>query len=124
MLNILIADDSSMLRSHLKKLLTLTINPETAIHETHSVISTLNQLEVELPDVLILDIQLPDGTGMDVLKYLATRERKPLIIILTNFPNENNKRHCFEWGADYFFDKSNEYEKVISVLENYIRREA
>lgn len=111
-----------MLRSHLKKLLSPSINREDKIFETHSVLSTLNYLAIEMPDVIILDIQLPDGTGIDILKYLATKEKRPLIIILTNFPNEHNKKYCFDWGADHFFDKSNEYEQVISVLEEYAQK--
>ncbi len=118
---VLIADDSSLLRKNLRKLLASVQTVETIV-ESHSVLSTINQIEVENPDAVILDIQLPDGTGIDVLAFLNTKDPRPLTIILTNFPSENNKQYCIERGADYFFDKSNEYEQVITVLENCKRR--
>lgn len=120
-MKVLIADDSSLLRKNMKKLLSTAASIDNIV-ESHSVLSTINQIEVEKPDAVILDIQMPDGTGMDVLAFLNTKDPKPLTIILTNFPSENNKRYCIDRGADYFFDKSNEYEQVITVLENYQRR--
>ncbi len=118
---VLIADDSSLLRKNLRKLLAPVQTIETIV-ESHSVLSTIKQVEVEKPDVVILDIQMPDGSGIDVLTFLNSKDPKPLTIILTNFPSENNKHYCIERGADYFFDKSNEYEQVITVLENCKRR--
>lgn len=117
-MKVLIADDSSLLRKNLKKLLG-TIESIENIIESHSVLSTINQIRVERPDAVILDIQLPDGTGMDVLKFIYAHDPKPLAIVLTNFPSENNRKYCIELGADYFLDKSKEYEQVLHVLENF-----
>lgn len=121
-MNVLIADDSALLRKNLKKLI-ISIDSIDSISETHSVLSTLNQLAVAVPDAIILDIELPDGTGLDVLKYLSGITPKPLTIILTNFPSDSNKQYCLDHGADYFFDKSNEYERVIQILEYYTGRQ-
>jgi len=117
-MKLLIADDSNLLRESIKKLLS-TITCIDCIIESNSVLSTMNQIEAESPDVILLDIQMPDGTGMDVLKFLVRKKPKPLTIILTNYANENNKRYCLDCGADYFFDKSTEYENVLAILKTY-----
>jgi DNA-binding response OmpR family regulator len=86
------------------------------ILESETVSSTLKILERENPDVLLLDIQLPDGTGFDILGKLLHMERKPVTIVLTNFAAKRNRKKCFELGADFFFDKSLEFEKIIGVI--------
>lgn len=68
--------------------------------------------------MFILDIYLPGETGICVIKYVSAKETKPLIVILINFLNENNKRCCLELGTDYFFDITTEFEQSIDVLKN------
>ena len=67
---VLIVDDSAVVRRNLKKLL-LGQPGIAAVSETHSVYSTLQHLATERPDAIIVDIQLPDGTGFEILEYLA-----------------------------------------------------
>jgi DNA-binding NarL/FixJ family response regulator len=115
---VLLADDSELIRNQLHKLVSV-LPGVREIRETWSLFSTLSLMEREMPDAVILDIQLPDGSGLDVLNYLRTCERSPLIIILTNYPSDYHRRKSYEMGADFFFDKTSEYEKVLEVLAGY-----
>ena len=116
-MKLLIADDSSLLRETLRKLIE-GVETVTDIQETDSVATTIYYLERELPDVLILDIQMTDGTGYDVVRYLNDAPRRPTVIFLTNYATEQNRRRSVEMGVPYFFDKTNEYERVVELLEN------
>jgi len=118
-MTVLIADESSVLRKTLKSLL-LRIDGIERILETHSVFSTINQIEIEMPDLIILDLQLGEGRGTDVLSYLGLKDPRPLVVVLTNYADSNNKRTCMDRGADFFFDKSNEYKDLLSILKYYV----
>ena len=69
------------------------------------------------PEVAILDIQMPDGCGLAVLTYIKKESPQTTVIMLTNYPLPLFRKRCLEAGADYFFDKSTEFEKVIEVLQ-------
>ena len=73
-------------------------------------------LEMETPDIAILDILLPDGTGIDILTKIKNENKKTTVIILTNYPYSLIKYRCLELGADYFLDKSIEFDEVFKVI--------
>lgn len=112
---VLIVDDSAVVRRNLKKLL-LGQPGITAVNETHSVYSTLQHLATERPDAIIVDIQLPDGTGFEILEYLALQQPRPFTVVLTNFPDQRNRERAVALGVNHFLDKSFEYERLIEVL--------
>ena len=112
---VLIVDDSAVVRRNLKKLL-LGQPGIGAVSETHSVDSTLQHLATERPDAIIVDIQLPDGTGFEILEYLALQHSHPFTVVLTNFPDQRNRERAFALGVNHFLDKSFEYERLIEVL--------
>lgn len=74
-------------------------------------------IDKEQPDIAILDIQLPDGSGIDLLSKIKNMRKETVVIMLTNYPYSIIRKRCDELGADYFFDKSTEFEKVLEVLE-------
>jgi len=67
------------------------------------------------PAVLILDMAMPGGDGFDVLKALKQFPSVPLVIVLTNHPTY--RQRSLEAGADYFFDKSAEFDNFLHLLE-------
>jgi DNA-binding NarL/FixJ family response regulator len=75
-------------------------------------------------DAVVLDLQLRDGHGFNVLKALRAPSDRPhlTIIVLTNFATPQYRRHSMEMGADYFFDKSREYDRIDDVLEDLAAR--
>jgi len=73
------------------------------------------------PDVVTLDIRMPDQNGLEVLKNIRTNNPDTVVIVLTNFPYPQYRKKCMKLRAKYFFDKSNEFERVRNVLEQLIR---
>ena len=75
-------------------------------------------------DAVVLDLQLRDGHGFNVLKALRAQSDKPrlMVIVLTNFTSSQYRGRSMEFGADYFFDKSRDYDRVCDVLEELAAR--
>ncbi|HRJ31090.1 MAG TPA: response regulator transcription factor [Cyclobacteriaceae bacterium] len=76
------------------------------------------------PDVAIVDIQLdkknPDENGISLLKTAKEMFPELTIIMLTNFSMAPYRKRCLQLGADFFFDKSVDFEKIPSVLKKLI----
>ena len=70
------------------------------------------------PDIVILDIQLQRCTGIDVLETMKKKQPSPVAIMLTNYPTGPYRTKCQSLGADYFFDKSSEFEKVADLCQS------
>ena len=70
----------------------------------------------ERPNVTILDIRMPDGSGIDVLRALKKERGNSIVVMLTNYPYPQYRKTCMDEGADFFFDKSTEFERVIEVV--------
>ena len=114
-MNVLIADDSGAVRERLKILLA-EVEAITMIREAENVQQAMEEIRQRLPDVIILDIRMPDGNGMDVLRQIEKRGRVPVVIMLTSYPHPQYRSRCLDAGADFFFDKTAEFEKVVEVL--------
>jgi len=114
-MKLLIADDSALVRNNLRRLLERK-QPDLFILESGDIASTKEMVLSEEPDALLLDIRMPDGSGFDILEYIKERGLKLSTIVLTNYATESNRDRSIASGADYFFDKSNEYNRAIEVL--------
>jgi DNA-binding NarL/FixJ family response regulator len=115
MMRILIADDSAVVRARLISLLA-DLRGIEVVGQAEDAIEARNLAEKLRPDVAILDLRMPKGSGADVLSDLKKLNPTPKVIMLTNYPHPENRKKCMDGGADYFFDKSNEFQKVVSVL--------
>lgn len=73
------------------------------------------------PDFVILDIRLPDVSGIEIIADIKNIDPGIYIAMLTNYPYQSYRKFCTELGADYFFDKSNEFGKLIETLTNLAR---
>ena len=68
------------------------------------------------PDAVVLDIQLPGVSGMDLLVEFKREHPACVVIVLTTYGFKEFRERCTALGADHFFDKSAEFERVIEVL--------
>lgn len=114
----IIADDSDIFRVRLISLLQ-EISGFCIESETVNAPETIQTVKMKEPDLLLLDIQMPGGSGIDVLKELKKANKLPkTVVILTNYPYPQYKERCLSEGAHYFLDKTNEVEEIIKIIEN------
>ncbi|MDX9923378.1 MAG: response regulator [Ignavibacteriaceae bacterium] len=115
-MTVAIVEDSTIIKERIKE--KIDQYPEIKLLWEAGLLSDgLRKINEEIPDYLILDIQLPDGNGIDILKLIKEKKYDTTVIILTNYPIGGINSKCCSIGADYFFDKTNEFEKVFSVLK-------
>jgi DNA-binding NarL/FixJ family response regulator len=114
-LKVFIADDSAPVRQRLAAQLSELESVELVgqAGDAHAALEAIWQLR---PDVVVLDIRMPGGSGLQVLEALKRDTPAPTVIMLTAFPYPQYRRKCLEAGAEYFFDKTTEFERVARVL--------
>ena len=115
-MRVLIADDSKPVRERLVSLLT-ELDDVNIVGQAENTIEAKILIKELNPDLVILDIRMPGGTGMDIIEDIKKFNPKIKIIILTNYHFPQYKEKCLSNGADYFFSKSGEYEKMLDVIE-------
>ena len=116
-MKLLIADDSEMLRSRLIEMLSHIPGIEI-VGEVENGVDAVVFADRLKPDVIILDIRMPNADGILALESIRQSNSISKIIILTNYPYPQYKQKCLEAGADYFFSKSEEIEKMIGTLQD------
>lgn len=80
----------------------------------------------QLPDCIVLDLNLPDQDGRAVLKLLSESEElaKLNVVVLTGSENPEDKSYCNTMKVKGYFLKSlvfNDFSSLIQVLQNFVR---
>jgi two-component system, cell cycle sensor histidine kinase and response regulator CckA len=118
---LLIVDDSKTLRERLVTALA-EIEGVAVLGEARNASEALAAVRDLKPKVVILDIQMPDGNGIEVLKTIKQESQPPVVIMLTNHPFPQYREKCRQLGADYFLDKTNDLETLIDIFKGLIAR--
>lgn len=120
-IKLVIADDHSMIREGLKQLLELE-GQFKVIAEASDGVECLDILSKEAPDVLLLDINMPNKNGLDVLKELnQSGNRKVKVLVLTVHNEVEYLIKAVELGVDGYVLKdseSSELKKAIMTILN------
>lgn len=78
--------------------------------------SAMEALSAGLPDVAILDVQLPDGSGLDLLRTLRKGGGTSGVIIFSNLTSRPLSDGCAELKPDFVFHKSADFEDVKAAV--------
>jgi YesN/AraC family two-component response regulator len=116
MLKVMIADDSALVRERLAALVS-DLEDVELVGQASDAPEAIEIVQRLKPEVVILDVRMPGGNGIQVLEAIKKRNRAPVVIILTAFPYPQYRKKCLEAGAEYFFDKATEFERVAQVIE-------
>ncbi|HWY36964.1 MAG TPA: response regulator transcription factor [Bacteroidia bacterium] len=114
-LNVLLVDDSELIISHLKNMLS-NVNGITIAGSAGTLPTAQQMVKNHAIDAIVLDIQLPDGNGIDFSKWVRFTNPKITVIMLSNQADECHRAAARMAGAKYFFDKSHEFQQVSVVL--------
>jgi YesN/AraC family two-component response regulator len=116
MLKVFIADDSALVRERLAALIS-EIEGAEVVGQAGDAPEAFEGIQHLRPDVVILDIRMPENNGIQVLEAIKKSAAAPVVIMLTAFPYPQYRKKCLEAGAEYFFDKATEFEQVAEVLK-------
>jgi len=120
-LRVFIADDSAIICGRLLTLLSDIEGVQVLGFAQTAEDASKNIAELQ-PEIVILDIRMPGGNGIEVLEMLKTKFPDMNIIMFTNYPYAQYKERCIEAGANYFFDKSSEFFRISEVLQELVQQ--
>jgi two-component system, NarL family, response regulator DevR len=113
--NVFVVEDAPQTRQELVEL--LAGNPRlTVVGQAGSVREAIEGIEKTAPQGLTLDITLPDGSGVEILKHLWKRRATVRVVVLTANPYEPLRAVCRRLGAAAVLDKVNGLAQAAEAL--------
>lgn len=122
-LRVFVVDESTLVRERLAR----HIGPHGAaciVGEAEDVEMALQGIEDTDAEAVILDLRLIDSNGMDLLHALRSRTDPIVTIVLTNYASPVFREASVVAGADYFFDKTTEFDLAMETIARLAREKA
>jgi DNA-binding NarL/FixJ family response regulator len=116
---ILVVDDTDLVVQRLLEILK-ELECVESLFKAYSYDEAVEQIEKELPAIVLLDIQMPGKNGIELLGYIKKNFPEIIVIMLTNKVSYYYKELCESMGANHFVDKSREFEKIPRIIESFI----
>ncbi len=121
-LTIVIVDDSKIICDRLHALLT-EMRTASQIFSAHDFTDAVQLFEKHTADVAILDINLPDKNGIELLQVIKQKAYPiKIVIMMTEDASEEKKEKCLRLGADDFLNKFSDFEKIPAIIEQLSSR--
>lgn len=120
-MRVFIADDSEIVVERLADLLK-EVPGLRLVGRANDVPGAIYSIVRANPDAVILDLQMPGGTGLEVLRAIRQSHPAVWVLICTNYPYRQYREECIAAGANYFLDKSADFEKIPEILRNLMKK--
>ncbi|WP_047982814.1 response regulator [Ornithinibacillus californiensis] len=117
MIRVLLVDDHAVLRDGLKNIIGME-DDITVIGEAVSGSEALKKVEELQPDLVLLDINMPNGTGIEIIPQIKQRSPHVKVCILTMYSHEEYFMTAIREGADGYLLKDSPSEEVVSAIRN------
>ncbi|TMQ72855.1 MAG: sigma-54-dependent Fis family transcriptional regulator [Candidatus Eisenbacteria bacterium] len=111
--NILVVDDQDSIRHFVGKALEdegYTVRTAASVRETREAI------EHDMPDLLLLDLKLPDGTGIELLREIKRVQPEVPIILMTAFGEVETAVEAMSAGAHWFVKKPFQNDELLALV--------
>lgn len=119
-MKVLLANDSVLILERLKELLSVHRQVEIAGSLKNGV-ETLAAIKVQNPDLAIIDMNMPGLNGLEILTEVRKVNKTTKVIILTFYSSEYYRNIAMQSGADYFFNKADDFEIISQVVERLVQ---
>jgi DNA-binding NarL/FixJ family response regulator len=114
---VFIVDDVPAMRERLRELVA-EVRGIDVIGDAGTAAEAIAGILEKHPACVLLDYQLAEGTGVDVLRAVHARTARTVFVVLTNHPDNQYRRACMAAGADHFLDKSTEFDRIAGILRD------
>jgi two-component system response regulator DevR len=115
-IRLLLVDDHKVVRSGLKALLADTSNVDV-IGEAGTVAEAVTEAVRLKPDLVLMDVRLPDGSGIDACREIRTARPETRVLFLTSFADEDAIFATIFAGADGYLLKEIDEDGLIRAIE-------
>jgi len=119
-LKVFLVEDSVAVRRRMVVLLSAIDGVEIAgeAEEAYAALAAIVAMKI---DIVIVDLRLTAGHGMEVVTALAQHRHRITTMVLTNHANPLFREACMAAGAHYFFDKTSEFQLAHETIEKLAR---
>lgn len=120
-LKVFVVEDSVLLRKRLAERIQPPVGAGLIVGEAEDVETALRGIAATEPDAVIVDLRLTDSHGIDLLHALRNRTDSIVTIVLTNYASAVFREASTAAGADYFFDKTTEFDLAMETIAQLAR---
>lgn len=123
-LNILLVDDVNIILQKMKMFLSI-VPSVNQVDTADNADKAYSLLDSNQPELVVLDVNMPGTSGIDMLKKIRSSERpQPVVVMLTNQKEKIYKDTCLELGADYYLDKSTDFLCLPEIIRELSAKRA
>lgn len=118
-IRVLLVDDSELVRRGIKTVLGMHSTPPIlVVAEAGSVAGAVQECLTHRPDVVLLDIRLPDGSGLDACKQMLQQRPDTKVVILTSYSNDNYIYEAVACGAQGYLMKEIDPQGLLQAVQD------
>jgi len=115
---VFLVEDSRAIRARLAATIRGIEGAELA-GEAGTVGAAIDGIRATHPSAVILDLQLEDGSGLEVLKAVHPASPALHVAVLTNYATDQHRRACIDAGAEFFLDKSSDFQRIREIVQRW-----
>lgn len=124
MFKTLIVDDNKIFRDSLHEMLSAQF-PAMSIAEAWDSCGALTQVQNFDPDLIFMDIKLPDNSGLSLTQTIKNTHTDATVIIITSYDYPEYRQAAFQSGASHFVPKgSSSSEEILALVESIVSERA
>jgi len=120
-IRVVLVEDSSLVRLRLAGMLRDLWDVEQ-VFEAGSVAEAERLLPSAKPHMVVVDMRLPDGDGLEVVAAAKRLTPRPAVVVLSNYGYDQLRTTCLEAGADLFLDKRTEFDQLPAIVADLRER--
>src|SRR5947207_4523660 len=114
-MQVFLVEDSAMVRERLEAMLAQVPGIQI-VGRAAGAQDAIRDILQARPDLTVLDVQLAEGSGFDVLRALHAQAPELDVVMLSNYSSDPYRQIAERFGARAFFDKTKEFERVREVI--------
>jgi two-component system response regulator DesR len=122
-MRVLLADDSGLILERLTEMLNMYKKVEI-VGSLNNGTDTLEALRALKPDLAIVDLKMPGLSGLEVIHEIRKEDKNVKIIILTFYSSDFYRNISIKAGADYLFNKVDDFDEVSMVVAAMLWKES
>lgn len=116
-LRVLLVEDSAIIREHLIEAIA-TSGKVKIVGYADTEAQAVAALQEDECDVIILDLGLAEGNGLEVLKSARSDiAYSPVVVVFTNYTQPSSRKKMMKLGADYFLSKTEDFDRLRTIVE-------
>ncbi|MGD9580780.1 MAG: response regulator [Vampirovibrionia bacterium] len=118
-ITVIVADDHSVVRQGTKAMLEEDPDIEV-VAEACNGSEAIKQVNLKKPDILLLDISMPEMNGLDVLKKIKEKDYSQKVVIFTAYPDLQYVKAAIQENVDGYLTKNIDSKNLIASIKKII----